>query len=277
MIVSHRYRFIFLHGQKTAGSSVSLSLLRHLDGDDIWLNAPSHGILVDALRAGIVPAPIAHPDVMSHIREVCGADLTARLQQSPARLMLPEMRTVAAAFHQLQPPPPPGPKVLGGWQHVHAAPAREYVGRRTWDAYYKFSIERNPWDRLVSLYWWRWRKNPRRQVPFRTFVEAACSGDIDEAKRARAREASNWPIYAIDDELVVDDVVDYGRLTEGLTAIADRVGLAFDGWLPRLKSGSRRDPVVFDREMSDMVRDAFHREIEMFGYSEPEQARTLGL
>lgn len=277
MIVSHRYRFIFLHGQKTAGSSVSLTLLRYLDADDVWLNAPSHGILVDALRHGIVPAPVAHPDVIAHIHDTRGADLADRMQRTPAELTLEEMRAVAAAFHELQPAPPRGPKVLGGWQHVDARSAREQVGHDTWEAYYKFSIERNPWDRLVSLYWWRWRKNPKRQVPFRTFVEAACRGSVDEAKRARARAASNWSIYAIGDELAVQHVADYERLTAELLAIAERLGLPHDGWLPRLKSGTRRQPLTFDAAMSDMVREAFHREIAEFGFTEPELARTHGL
>ena len=39
--------------------------------------------------------------------------------------------------------------------------AREAVGAEVFDAYYRFAIERNPWDAVVSAYYWSFRDQRR--------------------------------------------------------------------------------------------------------------------
>ena len=39
-------------------------------------------------------------------------------------------------------------------QHATALETREHYGKEKWDSYFKFSIVRNPFDRLVSAYNW---------------------------------------------------------------------------------------------------------------------------
>ena len=59
----------------------------------------------------------------------------------------------------------------GGWihnamndegfeQHEKAAAIKEKVPPAVWSDYYKFSVVRNPWDRIVSDFFWRNRRDP---------------------------------------------------------------------------------------------------------------------
>ncbi len=277
MLISHSHRFIFLHGQKTAGSAITLSLVRYLDSSDVWLNAPSHGIFVDALRLGILPAPATRPEVLDAFAETCGVPTVDKALASPSKLTQKERRCFARAYHQCQPDPPQGAKVLGGWQHVSCKEAKKFVGANIWNDYLKFSFERNPWDRLVSLYWWRWRKEDQPGVSFPRFIRAVCGGDATELKKCRAVEASNWKIYTIDDVVAVDRVARFEEVSAELQDIFSGLGLSFDGWLPRIKGKSRpvdpdiikKNHVSYDGKLADLVAERFQREIRLLGYECP--------
>ena len=39
--------------------------------------------------------------------------------------------------------------------HATAESIRRIVGDTVWNEYFKFTIERSPWDKMVSMYWWR--------------------------------------------------------------------------------------------------------------------------
>lgn len=275
MLVSHAHRFIFLHGQKTAGSAITLSLLRHLKDDDLWLNAPSRGIFADALKHGIVPPPATKPQVLNGLMREAGKEIVDKALERPKELTADERRAFASAFHATQDAPPPGPGVLGGWQHVSAEKAREYLSPDIWDNYYKFTFERDPWDRLISLYWWRWRTAETPGVTFPEFVNAVCEGGPQVRKKSRALAASNWPIYAIGDHVVVDKIAKYEKLRPELRSIHEKIGVPFDGWIPKLKSKSRKNKdelartmdVAYNAELAMKVAKSFYREIAILGYT----------
>lgn len=262
MIVSHKHKFIFLHSRKTAGSSVTISLFRHLDPDDVYLCAPGTGVLRDALRLGIVPAPLLKADLPDPLAE--------KLRDDPKSLTRSERLAVIETFNAGAPRPP-----RTGWQHVHARTARKHIDAKTWNSYFKFSFERDPWDRMVSLYWWRVRLHDSPPFTFRQFITAMHSGDAREMRKALVRPYSNWPIYCIQDRPAVDHVGKYENLIDELQAIGAETGMPFDGWLPRSKGNVRRKvPLseMYEQDTLEMVGEIFKREIALLGYEAPSLA-----
>lgn len=271
MIVSHQHRFIFLHSRKTAGSAVTLALLQHLTPDDWWLNAPAYHILSEALQSGFVPPPARHPAVREALAEQAGARFARRAFRRPARLDQAGRRAFAQAYNSRQ---LPYPKDGGGWQHVGAASASRHLGPEVWNSYFKFAFERNPWDRMVSLYWWRMRREPEESRPsFPEFIRAMHSGDRARMRAAKATKHSNWHIYTIQDGLAVDHLGRYETLAEDLRFVLTKLGIPA-GELPRSKHQVRRSGPgeLHDAETIELVGELFHQEIALLGYRPPEPA-----
>lgn len=160
--------------------------------------------------------------------------------------------------------------------HASASEVRTLVGETVWKSYFKFSIERNPWDRMISL--WQWRRHHRRVSPsFDEFLSAIVDGTPSRLKQAGAQGAMNWPIYAIEDAVVADEMIIYDRLEQGLSLAMARIGLHFDGVLPHAKAGIR-DPLAsvdtLTERQSDIIAALFEREIREFGFQRPDKGYT---
>lgn len=213
MIVSHKYRFIFLRTEKTGGTSLTQALWPVLGEEDLRLEA--------GRPRWAKYSPIHH-----------GA-LKRRL-----------------------------PEVFGPHAHATAAQMRRVVGRRVFDSYYKFAVERNPWDRQVSLYNHRCWKTGRPP-------------DFDRDMRSpwyRATEyckLDNWSIYAIGSEIVADRVLRYETLAEELAGLFDDLGIEEEVRLPRLRQyrpDRRHYAAYYSDRTRDLVARWYAREIEAFGY-----------
>lgn len=155
--------------------------------------------------------------------------------------------------------------------HATAAEVRDLVGDRIWHGYYKFSVERDPWDRIISL--WRWRQYSRQvDVSFDEFLEAIAQDSSERLRACGAEDWSNWPIYSIDDTVVLDDVILYEELYQSLPKSLACVGMEFDGRLVRTKSNIRKAEDTVDaltNAQVDLIAKVFEREIREFGFAPP--------
>lgn len=154
----------------------------------------------------------------------------------------------------------PSGRVVELLNHAPATAARDLLGDR-YREYFTFTIERNPFDRVISQYWW----------------EAAALAEpppIGDHLRASPVEVlSNWHLYADGERLIVDHVGRYESLAESLAFIAERIGLPEPITLPeqRTKSEYRRDRRHWREVLSAadrrLVETVCHRELAAFGYA----------
>jgi len=148
-------------------------------------------------------------------------------------------------------------------QHASAEAVRRAIPD-LWHRGHKFAVVRNPWDRMVSDYYWM-TKNRSPRPKFGDWLSALASS---ENKR---RFHSNIDQYAIDDELVLNQYLRFENLQRDLEVCLSQIGLTpTSGLLPNLKSGLRpagpyRD--YYDRSRRAVVAELFAAEIESFGYS----------
>jgi hypothetical protein len=137
---------------------------------------------------------------------------------------------------------------------------RERVGGQVWNTYFKFAVERNPWDRAVSLYYWIYRNGP---LP--DFGQFVASGELLRLKR-RGRD-----LYTIDGQVVVDRILRYEDLANELELVRIEVGIESRLELPRAKSSFRGERRSYRDYYGDAERqrvaDLFAEEIALFGYT----------
>jgi hypothetical protein len=200
MIVSHKYRFIFVKTLKTAGTSIEVFLSQHCGPDDV-----------------VTP-------------------------------ILPHVEPHRPRNHE------------GFFNHIPAAAIRERVGPAIWDGYFKFCVERNPWDKTLSYYH---MMNAREGggLSFDRFLD---HGDLP----------LNFPKYTAAGDparIVVDRVLRYERLTLELGEVFGALGIPFDGSLGvNAKSEYRTDRrpyrEVYTRPQAERVGREFEAERALHGY-----------
>lgn len=151
--------------------------------------------------------------------------------------------------------------------HMPCDVVKQIVTSEVWNRYHKFTIVRNPWDRIESFYHWRTRHH-RDPPTFEEFVAAIYANNVDRMQRYNADGFSLIPFYKIRNATVVDSVVRFENLLPDITSVLQRIGIEFDGWLPHNKSGVRPTlgQTLHTRESVEIMREIAKDEIREFGY-----------
>lgn len=138
MIISHRYKFIFIKTHKTAGSSMEMALGPLCGPDDIV-------------------TPMESNENSGLPRNYHESSLLGRAYA--------KSRLARKCLDRHSP-------LLGKWyyEHMPAVRVRELIGEEIWKSYHKFCFERNPWEKVVSYYNWKKFGQGRELPPFRDYV-----------------------------------------------------------------------------------------------------------
>jgi hypothetical protein len=156
-------------------------------------------------------------------------------------------------------------------QHDWGVTIREKIGLQAWNSYFKFSIARNPWDRVVSLFTWKARNELKQSARSRVGLRL---DDLEETRRrfsefVRGAWETNDRFYIIDGELCVDMVIRYERLAHDTLELCGRLGVP-PIELPRLKSGfrpgHRHYSEYYDESTKALVADRHANDLRLFGY-----------
>jgi len=200
MVISHKYRFIFIKTFKTAGTSIEIFLSPRCGPEDVL-------------------TPI-FPHVEPH---------------------------VARNFD-------------GFFNHIPACDVMEKVPRDVWNGYFKFCVERNPWDKTLSHY---------HMVNFRK------GGALSfEEYMARREFCQCYQLYTdrAKSRTIVDRVLRYEQLMEELGEVFGKLGVPFGGSLEvSAKSEYRTDRrpyrEVFTEAQRSVIEAEYAWEIQAHGYT----------
>lgn len=145
--------------------------------------------------------------------------------------------------------------------HNHSSPKyiKNQIGEYKFSCYYKFINVRNPFDRMVSFYWWRISGS----VAKKSFKDFVLSSNINDLT----------PFYDwifIDNKCIIDSFIRYENLEEDTKRI-------FGKWFdvnsivyPRAKTSQRKEKKhyteYYDDETKQIVSKKYAKDIEYFGY-----------
>ena len=146
------------------------------------------------------------------------------------------------------------------WNHITADQVKERIDEDIWNSYFKFCFDRNPWDKTISMYFWD--KNSLGDISFDEYLKT---------KNGREFRNYNFPIYTHNDKVVVDFIGKFENLKDDLEKICKKVGIKFDGWLPKAKGSYRTEKKhyshYYNDETSELIKNHFKKEIELLGYN----------
>ena len=225
MIISHRHKFIFLKTSKTAGTSIEIALSRICGEDDVI-------------------TPLAKED--EELRRLLGCRSSqnylpelSRLRQKPNRQLT---------------------KQEGFFNHMPGHRVRSLVHPEVWRTYFKFCVARNPWDRVISQYYWRHQQEPRPDMT--SFIRGP---------QVQTLMRKGYLLYTRDDEVLVDHICRFENLELEMQLLSERLNLEEQLQLTRAKGTSRADKrhyrAIFSQKQADLIATIFSKEIALLGYS----------
>ncbi len=235
MLLCHQHKFIFLKTQKTAGTSVEIALSRVMTKDDIV-------------------TPLSRrwpwPSEDEKTRQSLG-------HQGPTNCLAPLQNYTPEELWRLI---SKGKLKKEFYNHMPAIEAKAKIPEMLWNNYTKISIERNPFDRAISTYYWRTRRS-KPSVDINHYIQTC-----------PAIHLSNWNVYTIEDKIAANFMLSYENLSNDLKRLSETLNISPIIELPRerTKGQFRQDKrpwlEVLDQQSIDRIREVCEKEITAFHY-----------
>lgn len=174
------------------------------------------------------------------------------------------------------------------FNHMPADRIRELLGQETWDTYFKFTVVRNPFDKLVSVFQmhererrgysaWQRAKALAKKILDRgnPIDRIGGSDEVDRFRRwvHKGGVFTDRDKYLIGERVCIDCFIRFEALADGVALVCEELEIPFDPeQLPEFKPGGgdrRLTADYFDATTEAMVREQYAWELQTFGYDMP--------
>lgn len=210
-----------------------------------------------------------HKFIFTHINKCGGTTIDTMLIKYCDGFKQSHAATLLETLHS----PTPVNKLYGELNQVKHLSARQTLNSKSQN-YFKFSFVRNPWDKLVSAYFYRKHRSGRyKSMNFRQFVKyrvkhwkinTTYSGKLNK-KFFWSADQYDW-LCGSDGEVIVDFVGKVENFQNDFNHICDRIGIPQER-LPHInKTKHKHYTEYYDVVTREIVERKFAKDIEYFGY-----------
>jgi hypothetical protein len=269
MIISHKYKFIFLHVPKTAGSSVNTFFSQYIGDNDI-LNGWNH-----SLREGIP----YNRNILSMVNTKFGLKMISKainLRIKDHKLF--ERPIIEFAYRELL-------KKKIGTTSMHAtANQLKKFDKTAWNKYFKFAFVRNPYTHAISDWMFnekQWsiindNKLPtKRKFTKKGFVKhlKSIKKDINNKKSYYYNMRPFSKIYTINDKIAVDFIGKFENLKDDVYKIQKILKLPKKNFqlIHSKKNTLNKHLKYYNEESRELVKEIWNKEFEFFKYEFPKK------
>lgn len=136
------------------------------------------------------------------------------------------------------------------------------------ETYFKFTTERNPFDKVVSLYFYYTKMAKEKMPSFEDWV-INTPKEIRGIKHPSWTTCYNWPLYTENDKVMIDYFVLYEQLEENLNTVSELLGKEINpykintSYRPKNKRDYRE---FYNTKTRRIIEDYFKKELDFFGY-----------
>jgi|7_EtaG_2_1085326.scaffolds.fasta_scaffold01655_9 hypothetical protein len=161
-----------------------------------------------------------------------------------------------------------------GPKHIVAKDAKKMIGNKRWNSYFKFSIVRNPWDLVVSNYFFPWFHKKGEGVGFKEWLLRWENNSEWKNNTIRSNSIPQLNAISINNKIVMDYIIRYETLDEQWKDVANILSakpVLENDWKYRVEKYSylkerKNYPFYYDQESIDIVARKYKKDIEYFGY-----------
>jgi hypothetical protein len=250
VIYSKKYGYIFIKTRKTAGTSIEIALGKLRGPDDIITEISRDDLQnkrvkqkqIDEDEAREIAASGKRPKRANYSLGYLGGQNHLWDEGPLMRFIMRRGR----------------PQKF--WNHMPAHVVRERLEKDAWNSSYKWCVERNPWDKVLSAYWFLHKKTASPEA-LEKFIMSG-----------HAAKFSCWKRYTDPKtgEMLVDRVLRYENLTQELAEVCDHLKMPHLE-LPHAKGWKRQDKRHYSEVLTPAQRDRiaqdYANEIRHFGYT----------
>jgi len=162
--------------------------------------------------------------------------------------------------------------------HPHYPPRKLYnkIDHKTWDEYLKVSSIRNPWDRVVSNWWWWVGRGGKGS--FSSYIKDRYQSHGRNAKDIGSEGGGGLPPMtkwlnagsSRHSGICTNFLIRFERLDEDYLELCNRLGIA-SVQLPHAKGGFRKNKTPYQKyyteETQNIIAHRYKGDIKLFGYS----------
>lgn len=155
--------------------------------------------------------------------------------------------------------------------HQTAKEIIKRIGQTQWDSAYKFTFVRNPWDRIVSLYEYRHKKNKTkiasRGLKFEQWISKTIGKEQDSYYYDNPKSFQTQTEWLKDPQgnISIEAIGRFEYINEDFDKISQTIGLQVQ--LPHLNASSRAPYQSYYTDQSRAtVASWFREDIERFEY-----------
>lgn len=156
-------------------------------------------------------------------------------------------------------------------KHLTVKDVIHVIGKKKWDEAFKFTVVRNPWDKVVSQYKHNIKVNSsdmaKKKIAFKDWV--ACTYGEPKDPFYYGRPQMFYPqvewLKDYDGNIDVDKIIRFENLDKGINEVFKT--LSIDTKIPHLNETNKinyRD--YYDEQSKQIISDWFHEDIKELAY-----------
>ena len=227
MIISFKYKFIFIKNYKTAGSSIESYLYNFLTNKDIFAQTEDHkGI---NCWGNFNPKSLMENFGEKKVKKVINSKM-AFFPHMPIWL-------VKERLEQLE----------------------KKLNYEIFNNFYKFAVIRNPFDVVVSAYYWR--NKPKTPITFEQILYKLKNNKYTTGALHNLNRVMDLSL----NKIMCDKILKYENLNDELDEIFNKLKIPFSGKLEifKKKSNREKDYREFYNERSiNLINDIFKKKLK---------------